>query len=166
MKQASNICRMMGILLCLLLSVTGCIQHTAKENNDILVLLKEQADEDFASMNRLLNIAIEEKEYSVINYLTTTAIDSIEVRVGKLQQLNVPPFTQKFKEATLHYAQSLIDVSKAYKSYSLLSDSLMTVQQLDSIREMIRKTECTMDSIQTVLIGVQRDFAREKNIQL
>jgi hypothetical protein len=157
---------MIGLCICWPILATGCIQNTAKENNDILVSLKEQADEDFASMNRFLNIAIEEKEYSVIDYLTSTAIDSITVRIGLLRQLDVPPFTERFKETTIHYAQSLIDVSKAYKSYSLLSDSLMTVQQLDSVREMIQKAECAVDSMQTVLIGAQRDFAREKNIKL
>jgi hypothetical protein len=132
----------------------------------MLVSLKEKADEDFASMNKFLNIAIEEKEYSIINYLATTAIDSLNVRIGLLKQMDVPSFTDKFKQTTIHYTQSLVNVLKTYKSYAILSDSLITKQQLDSIREMIRRAECTTDSIQTILIGVQRDFAREKNLKL
>ncbi|MDR1810081.1 MAG: hypothetical protein LBR34_06745 [Prevotella sp.] len=166
MKTRRRIRYLIILCICLSLYTTGCTRHTAKEDNDALVALKEKADEDFASLNRYLNMAIEEKEYNIIGYLTNTAIDSINARTGSLQQLDVPPSAEKFKQTTIDYVQSLVNVSKAYKSYALLADTLMSVQQLDSLREIIRNAECAMDSMQTVLISVQRDFAREKNMKL
>jgi hypothetical protein len=164
-----NCIYLIGAYFCLLTGVlSGCIQNTPAEYNDILVSYKEKGDEDFASMSKFLNIAIQEKEYSssTITYLTNSAIDSLNARIESLKRLNVPPSTKRFKYATIDYLLSLINTSKTYRAYIILSDSLVTVQQIDSIRSLIRAAEWQTDSTLNVLISVQNDFAREKNIKL
>jgi hypothetical protein len=146
--------------------MAGCVQNSAVEYNDILVSFKEKADDDFSSMNKFLTIAIQEKEYSMIDYLTATAVDSLNARIESLKQLELPPSTEKFREATIAYIQSLADVSKAYKSYSMLSDSLISLQQVDSVRTRIKTNEQATDSTLKVLISAQQEFAARKNIQL
>ncbi|GAB6011156.1 hypothetical protein [Viscerimonas tarda] len=144
----------------------GCVQHTSTEDNDALVSYKEKAGADFDSLNKYLNIAIQEKEYGLINYLTNTAIDSLNAKIESLEQLKIPPSGEKFRQATISYTQSLVNVSKAYKAYSILSDTLTTTQQLDSIRIAIKNKEGAIDSTLKILIVAQKDFAREKNLKL
>ena len=144
----------------------GCTDNTAIENNDMFVLYKEKAEEDFISMNKYLNIAIQEKEYEIIDYIIATAIDSLNAKIESLEKLNIPPSAEKFRVETISYTQSLVNASEVYKSYSILSDSLTTIRQIDSIRTVIKRTEVAIDSTLNVLIASQEDFARIKKLRL
>lgn len=144
----------------------SCTDNTAVECNDLLVSFKERADEDFASMNKYLNIALQEKEYDIINHITNTAIDSLNIRIKLLKDSDIPPSGEQFENSVVSYIQSLINASQTYKSYSILSDSLTTVEQLDSIRIIIKKAEIAVDSTLNDLIHKQQEFARTKNLKL
>ncbi len=144
----------------------ACKQDTVREYNDYLVAYKNSVDSNFIYMNKYIDMALQEKEYSLINYLTDMAIDSMKIKMEQLKVQKAPDNGTEFRDALVNYTQSLINTSKAYKSYLMLSDSTLTVLQIDSLQNSIKAEEDRINRHLQLVISAQKEFAGKENLKL
>lgn len=134
--------------------------------NNLLVDSKHEVDSCFMDYNKKINKLLSDSLYISIPEVSNNIVKHINDKIIYINSISTPTEAEYLKKAIINYYQAISSVAESYSGYSILSDKMAKIEQVDSIRLNITAKEGNAKIALQTLVSCQKEFAKNADIKL
>lgn len=116
------------LLIIVVIAIVSSCKFLQKEDLTPITSIVANVEWVVQKQDNIVQSSIDSEKFEYIIPTSDLAIDSIKVQIEKLQQLEVKEEQAELKNSAIKYIQSMENVIKSLKEYSILTDSTTLVE--------------------------------------